>query len=93
MKRGYRHCRRYRFGLSGKDLVVAVYQLDQHVLLALPPAAYVDCADIARVRPMPGQVVECYVQMAGSWRYVESADDSLGLVERSWLFHPVPSIF
>jgi len=54
-------------------MVLRVDQLDQHLALAGRQPDHVDCIVIARVRPMPRQVVDGYVQMPDPWRYVAGA--------------------
>jgi hypothetical protein len=54
-------------------MVLRVDQLDQHLVLAGRQPDHIDCIVVTRVRPMPRQVVDGYVQMPDPWRYVEGA--------------------
>ena len=56
--------------LSGEDVVVRVNQLDLHLMLTGRQPSYVDCVVITRIRPPLGQVVNGYVQMPDTWRYL-----------------------
>jgi hypothetical protein len=53
--------------------VVSVDQLDLHLVLAGGHSGYVNCIVVTRIRPQPGQVVDGYVQMPDTWRYLEGA--------------------
>ena len=67
------HCERDRRAAraAGEDLMHGVGQLDQHFVLTGRQSDHGDRIDVTRVRPMPGQVVDGYVQMPEPWRYVE----------------------
>ena len=65
------HRERYRLGLSRKDLMVCIDQVDLNLVRTRRHPGQVDRIEIARVRPQPGQVVHLYVQMPNPWRYVE----------------------
>jgi hypothetical protein len=58
---------------SGKNLMVRVDQLNQHLVLTGRHPGHVDCIEITRVRPQPRQIVDVYVQMPDPRRYVERA--------------------
>ena len=45
----------------------------KHLVLTGRQPDDVDCIVVTRVRPMPRQVVDGYVQMPDPWRYVEGA--------------------
>src|SRR5262245_40272890 len=68
-----RHGERQRHHLSGEDGVVGVDQLNLHLVLTWRQPGYVDCVVVTRIRPQPGQVVDGYVQMPETRRYVEGA--------------------
>src|SRR5215510_14026758 len=65
------HGERQRHHLSGEDGVVGVDQLDLHLVLAWRQPGYVDGVVVTRIRPQPGQVVDGYVQMPETRRYVQ----------------------
>src|SRR4051794_21364940 len=64
---GERHSHR----LSGELVVIGVDELDLHLVVAWRQPGHVDCIIIACIRPPPGQVVDGYVQMPETWRYLE----------------------
>ena len=68
------HRKRHRFGLSGKELMVAVDQIDRYLVLARWQILYVNSAGIARVRSMLWQLVDVNVHRR---RFIKSVPQSL----------------
>src|SRR3954447_1792261 len=62
-----------RHHLSRELVVVGVDELDLHLVVAWRQPGHVDCIIVAGIRPPPGQVVDRYVQMPETWRYLEGA--------------------
>jgi hypothetical protein len=54
-------------------MVRGVYQLDQHLVLPGRQPHQVNRIAVTRIRPMPRQVIDGYVQMPDPWRYTERA--------------------
>jgi len=69
------HRKRPRFGLSGKELMVAVDQIDRYLVLARWQILYVNSAGIARVRPMLWHLVDVNVHRR---RFFKSVPQKLG---------------
>lgn len=67
------HRKGYGDGLPGKQLVVGVDQIDYDFVLAGRQILDVDGAGVARIRPMPRQVVDVDVQVADAGKDVESS--------------------
>ena len=65
------HREGYRDGLTEKELVIGVDQIDC-VVLAGRQVLDIDGASVARIRPMPGQAVDIDVQVADAGKDVES---------------------
>ena len=65
-------CEPHRDLLPGKGVVRGVDQHDPYLVFAGRQFGYVDCVAVARIRPPP-EVVDLYVQMADTRRYVQGA--------------------
>ena len=73
MWRRVRHGEGDGFGLAGKKLVVAIDQVDANLMRAGRQVLNVDCAGIAGVCPVPGQVVDVDVEMADTGKEIGRA--------------------
>lgn len=73
MWRRFRHGEGDGFGLAGKELVIAIDQIDANLVGARGQVLDVDCPGIARVCPMPRQVINVDVQMADTRKHVHSS--------------------
>ena len=51
--------------------MISVDQHNLHFVLAGRETGYVDCVVVTRIGPPPRQIVDGYVQMPDTWRYVE----------------------
>ena len=62
--------------------MLRVGQLDQHLVLAKGQPDYDDCIAVAKVPPMPRQVVDGNMQMADPRRYAERLAPSTGKMRK-----------
>ena len=83
----FRHDERQRRHLAGEDVVVSVDQRDLHLVLAGRQPGDVDCVAVAWVRPPPGQVIDGYMQVPDTWRYLKGARPEHG--RDAQVLHPV----